>query len=155
RLTEEQARHRQVTAKLYRRGGRVERMELINGYGSLAADNESESYVSGRDDLDEAVKECRWDYTYNSAGRTLSEKAYDQNGRLVWALLYSGEDLNAAHYEDALGYVRSRSGSGAAYVEFVRSPDGRDVEIRFKDRNGDPQPDKDGVFALRYEYDAR
>src|SRR5207244_120630 len=96
--------------------------------------------------------ECRFVYVRNSqTGSALKEKAYHPSGQLGWVLQYTNEDrlTPQGQFLDAEGYPFRRSQAGALYVAFVRSGEGYEVETRFLDKDGQPQPNDAGEFGYR------
>jgi YD repeat-containing protein len=153
RLTEEQARHRYVTYKFYRRGGRVEKVEVVNGHGVLTGDHPTVAYLSRSKDADAEKRECRFDFQRNEKGEVTEQVASDRAGNVVWEFHFTRNDT--AHYTDRHGFPRARTGSGAAYVEFVRSAAGFVTEVRYLDSRGRPQPNQNGVYGARRKVDDR
>jgi YD repeat-containing protein len=156
RLTEDQARHRRATYKVYRRGGRVERVEAVNGLGTLASGFGPRAALADAAprNLGLATRgESRWEYGRNEPGDVTEEVARDRAGGLVWVFHYTTR--TTGQFTDDKGFPLPRAGSGAAYVEFTRSEDGLDTEVRYLDRNGRRKPDRDGLAGKRWEYDAR
>jgi hypothetical protein len=140
RVGEEDARRRQTTYRFTRRGGRVEQVEVVNGSGRYTTEHDEDALLDRREpnQLDEPEKECRFAFHHDQGGNVLRQEAFDRNGNLVWALQYTTP--TTAHYTDRQGYPRARTGSGAAYVEFVWSPAGFEQEVRYRDRNGNRHP---------------
>jgi hypothetical protein len=156
RVSEAQARHRHLTYKFYRRGGRVERVEAVNGLGALTTGSGMGAALaepSPRNQGMDTRGESRWEYGRNEQGEITQETARDRAGGLAWVFHYTTR--TTGQFTDETGFPRPRAGSGAAYVEFTRSEDGLDQEIRYLDRNGRRKPDRDGVAGKRWEYDAQ
>jgi serine/threonine protein kinase len=154
RLSAEQARHRYYTYKFYRRGGQVEKVEIVNGQGQLTTRYAPDSFLQGRADRGKARRqECRYEFRRDAHGQLEEEVASDPSGDVVWVLHFTAP--TTAHYTDPSGFPRSRTDSGAAYVQFEWSDEGFPREVRYFDRNRAPQPDADGSFGVRNEFDAR
>jgi tRNA A-37 threonylcarbamoyl transferase component Bud32 len=154
-LSEEQARRRMLSYKFHRRGGRVEKLEVVNGHGRPAQGN---LLMVGVPQLDllagsGATALCRFEYQRDEQGRLTRETAFDRRGEVVWAFVYTTPET--AHYVDRYGYPLTRVGSGAAYVEFNWSPEGFPTLTRYLDRNRQRRPDSNGVYGIRQEFDPR
>src|SRR5262249_29135957 len=96
---------------------------------------------------------CAFDYLRDESGRLTDEIARDVAGDVVWSFHYSGADTG--HYKDRGGLPFPPVASGAAYVRFVRTPDGLDRELYFLDAAGRPKPDAGGVYSQEEVSDAR
>ncbi|HZT82975.1 MAG TPA: protein kinase, partial [Gemmataceae bacterium] len=153
RLSDEQARHRQVSYRFYRRGGRVEQVVVVNGQGQPTTWHGPLAFLGGLWDPFSAKQECRYEYRRDESGRVTEEVAHDRAGDVAWVFHYTTP--NTGHFTDKMGFVRARAGSGAASVEFLRSPEGFDEEVRYLDGNGNRRPDRDGVHGKRFELDER
>jgi hypothetical protein len=152
-----QQRRRHMTYRFYRRGGRVEKVEVVNGFGDLTT---SQSLAALREDAgDTSVGrgECWYDYKYNDAGQLMVETAYDRNNQVVWRFQYTAHDRlkSLGHYTDKNGFPRPRAASGAVYVETLWDEAGFDKEIHFLDRAGKRRPANDRVYGTRGQADAR
>jgi hypothetical protein len=165
RLEEAQARRRYLTYKVYRRQGRVEKVEIVTGLGELSG-KEIQSHLAirhGRSAYIEDLRqpggdpECRYEYKYNDRGQVAEEIASDAQGRILWVFHYTahGETTSTGHFTDERGFPRPRAASGAAYVAISRTSEGWDRRIRYLDRRGRPAPIQDGSYGLRQEHDAR
>jgi hypothetical protein len=150
RVEEEAARHRHLTYKVYSRAGRVEAVEIINGAQELATDHPVRPLLA---QPDRPQPECRYEYQYDHQGKPIEERALDRSGRRVWALHYTQE--TTGYFTDPRGFIRPRTGSGAAYVSLVWSEEGWESEIRYLDRDGKPQPSAEGSFGERRQFDSR
>jgi tRNA A-37 threonylcarbamoyl transferase component Bud32 len=163
-LEESQARRRYLSHKVYRRAGRVEKVEIVTGLGELSG-TEIHSHLAirhGRSAYIEDVRtqagepECRFEYQYNDRGQVTEEIASNALGRILWVFLYTahGDMASTGHFTDEGGFPRPRAASGAAYVAISRTPQGWDKEIRYLDRRGRPAAIQDGSYGLRQEHDA-
>jgi hypothetical protein len=164
-LDESAARQRYLSHKIYRRAGRVEKVEIVTGRGELSG-TEIHSHLAirhGRSAYIEDIREpagepeCRYEYRYDDRGQLTEEIASNALGRTLWVFHYTahGEATSTGHFTDAQGFPRPRAASGAAYVAVSRTPEGWDREIRYLDRRGRPAPIQDGSYGLRQEHDAR
>ena len=154
-LTEEQRKHRAVTYRFYRRDGKVEKMEAVNGHGVPVFD----TAWRGVDNLDvfprdrKSRRACCYEYRRNEAGQLVEEVALDAEGQVVWVFHYTTPTL--AQFTDKRGVQLTRTASGAAYVEYTWSDQGFATEIRFLDRSGrKPRPDGNRVYGYHYDRDA-
>jgi hypothetical protein len=164
-LEESQVRRRYLSHKVYRRGGRVEKVEIVTGHGELSG-TEIYSHLAlrhGRSPYLEDVREpagepeCRYEYLYNDRGQVTEEIASNALGRTLWVFHYTAHSATTStgHYTDQRGFPRPRAASGAAYVAVTRTPEGWDRDLRYLDRRGRPAPIQDGSYGLRQEHDAR
>lgn len=154
-LTLEQARRRTLNYRFSRRGGKVEQVEVVNGYGHLTTQDTGSMYVDRLDSLADLSpgQACRYQYRRNEQGELTEEIAFDRTGQVVWRFHYTTR--NTGHYTDDRGFPLSRSGSGVAYIEFVWSAAGFQQEVHFLDRMGNRRPNRQGVFGIRRELDQR
>lgn len=155
-LSEAQARGRQATYKFLRRGGVVEAVEIVNGHGYPRGTLRLGSYVDTLASLraESLNREpCRFEYRRDAQGELSQEIALDMLGETAWILQYPTP--NVAYFADRKGFPRARTGSGLAFVEFIRSEDGLEQEIRYLDRNGQRRPDQNGIFGFRTRVDTR
>lgn len=152
-LSDEQVRHRNFSYRFYRRGNRVEKVETVNGQGQLTNRAAVGAFLQSGADLDRARQECGWQFKRNDRGDLSEITATDRVGEVVWVMHFTTR--STAHYADKRGFPRSRADSGAAYVEFTWSEQGFAVESRYFDRNGKPQPNGDGSFGTRQEFNDR
>jgi hypothetical protein len=159
-LSERDARGRQIAFKFYRRGGRVHRVDLVNGSGELSTHHDVEALLNRAvpSPITNAIrrppkKECRYEFTYRQHGQVEKETAFDRWGNVIWTLHYTTPET--AHYTDSRGFPRSRTGSGAAYVAFTWSAAGFEQEVHFLDHNGNAHPDDEGAFGIRRRHDDR
>jgi hypothetical protein len=150
RLEETQAQRRYLSYKVYRRSGRVAKVEIVTGRGELSG-KEIHSHLAirhGRSAYIEDIRqpagepECRYEYKYNDRGHVTEETAADALGRILWVFHYTahGETTSTGHFTDERGFPRPRAASGAAYVAIRRDSQGREREIRYLDRRGQPAP---------------
>jgi YD repeat-containing protein len=178
RLSAEQIRGRQVSYKVYRRGGRVVQVEVINGQGELTSEHQVGTELERAEgQRNTANKECRYVYRWKPDGELLEEEAQDRHDNVVWVLHYTTPEV--AQYTrvraraDAVertqtdgrsgfsvsaargGLPEARARSGASHIAFKWSEAGFADEVRFLDGNGNPAPDDGGVFGIRREHDER
>src|SRR4029077_15003758 len=98
-------------------------------------------------------RECRYEYRYDQRGDVSEEIAYNRRGAAVWTFQFTGR--NVGHYKDGRGFPAPRAGSGAAYVEFVWSPEGFEQETWYLDPFGKRRPAKNGVTGIRRQPERR
>jgi serine/threonine protein kinase len=151
-IGESQARHRQTSYKFYRRAGRVERVDTVNGHGQPTTFHDIEAFLS-RDESSVSKRECRYDFRYNERGELTEQVASDRMGFVVWTFQYTTP--TTGHFTDRRGFPAPRAGSNAAYVEFRWSDEGWPVLVRYLDRVGKRQALASGVAGERREFDAR
>ncbi|HVS34820.1 MAG TPA: protein kinase [Gemmataceae bacterium] len=155
-VTEEQSKHREVTYRFYRRDGKVEKMDAVNGHG-VPAFQTTWRHVNSLDVFSRDTKLRRascYEYRRNETGQLVEEVALDPQGEVVWVFHYTTPTL--AQFTDKRGFQLTRTASGVAYVEYTRSDQGFATEVRFLDRSGrKPRPDNNGAYGYRYDLDAR
>jgi hypothetical protein len=154
RLTPEEVSHRDNSLKFYVQGGRVVGLDVVNGFGVMTVNNSVDTFIGESDSSNDAQQEFQFRWEFNTEGRVTKELAFDRERRLVWALVFNAESADVGHYEDKYGYARARTSSGAAYVQFTRDANGYDVQARFTNSRGDPEPNQDGVFGWSRVVDA-
>jgi Protein kinase domain len=170
-LTEEQARRRDSTYKIYRRDGKVEAMEAVNHLGRLTNRHGYDAYLESRGLLGMVQQilrggpggpgqfgaarhdECRWEYQRNEKGELVREVALDKAGGVAWAFTFTNP--TTGFFTDERGFPRPRAGSGAAYVSFDYDANGFVVGAHYLDRAGKRRPDTDGVYGQKIERDER
>jgi serine/threonine protein kinase len=163
RVTPKVAQHRASTYKFFRRGryGSVEKVELVNGLGKCPSANlgfVQATYIIDKPITSNESVPCLFIYERNAEGHVINAKVYEQDGRLLYETEHD-PNRNIAHYKSEGGFARALVGSGAAYVKFTRAETGPEVgavkEIRYFDQTGTSQPDYEGTFGVRYEFDTR
>ncbi len=161
RVAEEQVRRRHRTYKLYRRGGQVEKVEIINGSVALAGLHwplaGPAAHIGGPVGLVGARSACRFEYRRDDRGQVTDEIASNHNGQVLWVFHYSahGPKRSTGHFTDERGFPQSRAGSGAAYVEITWTGQGFETEYRYLDRQGNRRRVQDGSYGVRREVDTR
>jgi hypothetical protein len=164
-IDDRQARKRYLSHKIYRRQGRVEKVEIVTGRGELSG-TEHHSHLAirhGRSAYIDDIRtpagepECRYEYRYNDRGQVTEETASNALGRVLWVFHYTahGDRTSTGHFTDEHGFPRPRAASGAAYVAVTRTPEGWDRDIRYLDRRGRPAPIQDGSYGLRQAHNAQ
>ncbi|MFO0846496.1 MAG: hypothetical protein U0797_29695, partial [Gemmataceae bacterium] len=153
RLTADQVRRREGSFKLHSRGGKVEKVETINGRDRYAQRKASAMHFGKLDLLSGAGQPAvRHEYQRDDQGRVAREVAYDRYGAVAWRLVYSTP--TTAQYFDHAGRPLTRARSGAGNLEFVWTDDGLPREVWYLDRDGNRRPDAEGVYGLRQEFNA-
>jgi hypothetical protein len=113
RLSEAEAKRRRFSYKVYRRAGRVERVDVVDGQGELTTEHQTGALLQranvGRTEL-LTGRECRFEYARNERGGLTEERAYDRLGNVVWVLSYSGPDT--AFYANKEGTPEAPAGQG-------------------------------------------
>jgi hypothetical protein len=142
---------RNTSWKVYRKAGRVIKVETVNGRDQPAP-------AAGTDTMTDTMIEglgrpCSWEYVYSQEGDLVKEVARDRTGRLVYGLHYTTQ--TTAHYTDDRGYARLSELLDVASVEFVYGPDGLELEHRYQDPQGRRAPDRNGAYGRRFDYDGR
>jgi hypothetical protein len=154
--------HRPVSFRLTRFGrlGPVVNMEAVDGSGKPTIRHRVGNYLRYREDTDGTAEKspCRWELDFDRSGRVVYEKAYDDNGELVWGFVYSprfSATGASGHFVDVDGYPRAQRHSSAEYVRIEYDSDGFEKTVRFFDRNGKRQPGPDRAMGTRREFDHR
>ena len=108
-ITEEQARHAGRSYKFSTRGGKVERVEFLQG-GENPIDNAGEGtaftgYIADPRVSPERRREYRYEYRYDDQGRVAEELAFDQRGKVLWVFHYTAHgERSTGHYTDHRGF---------------------------------------------------
>jgi serine/threonine protein kinase len=140
RVSDKEMRHRNLTWKFTRRGGRVEKVEAVNGSGHPTTEHRHGAFIARED---EPRRECVYEYPRDEP----EEVARDRLGQVVWLFRFSSHtqsDRRTGYYADERGIPRARGGTGAAFVEFVYTEEGFEQEIRYLDKDGKPQANAEG-----------
>ncbi|MFO0880235.1 MAG: protein kinase [Gemmataceae bacterium] len=181
-LTEAKARRRGVSFRFELRGGQVQKIESVDHHGLLSTQHAVIPHLSdiepglratfvmpGRPVVPSVVRPsftpgfitggarlgntmCSWEYERDESGRVTREIARDAAGRIVWIFLLNRDGI--AHYTDERGFMLTRAGSGASYVQITWNDEGLETEVRYLGRNGKPRPGRDGIFGRRYKHDS-
>jgi hypothetical protein len=151
-VSEEEARRRNVTYRLRRRGGKVEQVDVLNGHLLPASSQGIAAYLD-RAEPGAERHECSYQVKRGADGKPLEEVARDQAGQVLYTFHYTSPATG--HYTDARGFPTARTASGAAYVRFVFDEQGFENEVWFLDRLGQPRADQRGVYGLRRRHDPR
>ncbi len=152
-LTADQVRRRYFSYKFYRRAGRVEKVEVVNGHDLPTTRHNVFAFIDNLCYAPDGKRECRYEFRRDEDGRVKEEVTYDRAGQVVWAFQYTSP--TSGFFKDARGFPRPRAGSGAVYVAIDWTPDGLEKEIRYLDRDNHPTPGRDGVYGQRQEFDER
>ncbi len=152
RLTEEQVRHRRLNWKFYRRAGRVEALESVDARGQPTTQHPLSTFLGSLDQSGGKQPVCRSEFVRNEQGRLTTEVARDRNGEVVW--FFHHDSLETGHYSDKNGYIRTASGTGAAYVQFSWSAEGFLQGTRYCDLHRKPQTGSGNIFGYRSELNA-
>ncbi len=153
RISDRHARHRPYSYRVYRRAGRVERVEVVNGSGAPTASHPFVPYLDELAASRHGRTDSTYEFRYDGQGRLTEEVALDRDGHVVWTFHFTGP--TTGHYTDERGFPRPRAGSGATYVEFVWTDEGLPREMHYLDRNGKPSSSPDGIQGVRMDFDAR
>ena len=170
-LAEDQVHHRQTSFRFIRKGrhGPVLKVQAIDGIGNLTTTHNVGAYLAlppDNDPSNTSTRECQWEYIRDDRGRVICERAYDKRDRLVWNFLYTqvegeqhpGITISNGIQIDKQGYIRNPTGTGAAYVNFWRPKtgdrrEGFDQVMKYFDGRRKPQPNREGSFGHRREFD--
>src|SRR5262249_55924445 len=150
-VTAEQVKTRQQTLRFYRQGGRVQKVEGINGSGRLTAmDNGAGKLtplqrVANPKDADAKYTEISSiEFKPHQDGSLFEEIARNRAGAVMWTLQYTSP---ATGQYVRSGFPESRTPSGAQFVKFEFTSDGLQKKAFFLDRLGKPAVNEDGVYA--------
>lgn len=154
RLSLDEVHHRSASLKMFRRGryGYIFEMQEINGSGQPGKSGLWVAMLPSMISTEGSRDDYRFTFERDANGNVVCEVAYDVAGRVSYAFKHNST-FNGGYYVDDHGYPLLRSGSGAAFEEYKRSPKGLYTEILFRDAYGQPQRDKDGDYGIRYEHD--
>jgi eukaryotic-like serine/threonine-protein kinase len=150
RVSEAEAHHRFVTWKFVKRGRQVESFEAVNGRGYPSVEHGVTAFIHR---LNEGKRECKYAYKRNADGALEEEIALDRAGEIVWVFHFSTP--TTGYYADKRGIPRARSGSGAAFLEFVFTDTGLARETHFLDKDGNPQASAENIFGFTCQFDER
>jgi hypothetical protein len=108
-VTAEQARRRNLTYRFSLRGDRVERIDVVTGYGRLTGRHLLRPALNAGDvslmlGPVRQRRECFYRYRYDDQGNVLEEEACDAAGRTVWKLHFSSP--TTAYFTDHRGFPR-------------------------------------------------
>jgi tRNA A-37 threonylcarbamoyl transferase component Bud32 len=156
-VTADQAGRCTLTYRFYRRAGRVEKVERVNGLGVPAPTPGTTARLDDQHGGVPERHEYRYEYQRNEQGQVIEETAYDRNDQVAWSFHYTAHtpSKSTGYFNDRQGFPRPRAASGAVYVEIGWREDGLESEVHYLDRTGQRRPDKDHVYGLRQEFDAR
>jgi eukaryotic-like serine/threonine-protein kinase len=159
-ISEGQARQRGRCVRVSRERQRVRRLETINGAGFLTPDIYGAEYLKGTRGSDQAAATCRWQFSYDEAGRVAMEEMSNASGRVVNRCAYStagaaGRGAFAHYFLTASEVAHPQTKSGAAFVRISRDDAGFDRRLEYFDGAERRQPDELGSFGREIEVDAR
>ena len=107
-------------------------------------------------------KACRTEFTWKADGSPNTVVDFSANGVQLDKLQFpsnSDPASSVAYYSDADGIAKSRFKSGAAIMKTVFYITGQAAglprSVRYFDLQNKPQPDADGSYGERFEYDSR
>jgi hypothetical protein len=168
RLTADQVRQRNTSLAFHKHGrrGPVHEIRLVNSrdvyppvfaqtsWFTLASLNPlSQETVDG---VPETLATSSLVFERDARGKILNQIAYNRAGRQIYMLRYVHP--NAAEYKHG-DITQVPRESGIALLRFIRPEIGPEVglaqEVRYFDRAGTPQPDRDGAYGVRYIFDPR
>jgi YD repeat-containing protein len=157
RIPESRVARRAYTYKVYHKGNRVEKVEVMNGSGTLAPSHPLTAHLEDSEEANHVSHECRYEYQYNDQGQVVQETASNRSGQVVWRFQYTAHtpERSAGYFADRLGFPRARAASGAVYVETLWTPEGFEREIHYLDQAGRRRPGNDHVYGVRHELDSR
>lgn len=180
-LTETQVRQRPVSYRIRSRGGRIERLDVVDSEGRFTRDDgvifmqslegepagQFERSLRESSALDELPpgdplfrdlgvglfrsRETSFTFDRDADGRVTCENALDCDGKIVFKLQYTTP--STATFTNAAGYPVTVNASGATFLEFCRDAEGYDEVIRFLDREGKPSFSEYCASAWRFGYD--
>jgi serine/threonine protein kinase len=107
-LSEAEVRRRYFSYKFYRRAGRVEKVEVVNGQGLPTTRHNVFAFIDSLCYSPDGKRECCYEYQRDEGGRVTEEVAYDRAGKVVWAFQYTS--AGTGYFKDARGFPHPRSG---------------------------------------------
>lgn len=151
-LTAEEVRHREASLRFHSRGGRVERIEVVNSRGELTTRHRFGSGIATVESwLEIGRPECQFVYAYDDAGRVVSETANDAESEMVWSFQFTSP--TGGYYKDRRGFPAPQAVGGATYIEYVFNADGRPELERYRDASANPKPDGLGSYGSHNAFD--
>jgi YD repeat-containing protein len=154
RLTLEEAHHRNFVWKFQVRGGRVERVELVNGSDCYPPLGQLIQVALER--IDMPSRTCSMEYMRDESGQVIKVIGRDRSNNVDWTFHYV--TATQGFYADEEGIPRAHGGTGAAHVRMASTSapqEGYRERMWFVDEDGKPQADANGVFCYRSEFDSR
>ncbi len=159
-VTEEQQKRRAETYRFYRRGqlGKVFRVECINGWGDLVPPTAGAEFMALTQESEEHRSECAFEFKYDEDGNLVHTAASDRRGRSVYVLSFppatGRQKVVRAGFKNPNWLPTPRAPSGASLVEYTRSDDGLDIQVRYLDSRGNTVPDAEGSHGFRSTFNA-
>ncbi|MGH9195289.1 MAG: TIR domain-containing protein [Acidimicrobiia bacterium] len=162
-LTDEDVRHRNVSLAFHKRGrwGVVHEIRAVNsrgGYPPVFTYFPPVSFVflnPFANELSEISGLCRVTFMRDADGRVVAQIGYNRSDRPLYTLHYAQPDF--VEYKEG-AFSKAVRESGITHIKFVRpetGPEaGLDKELLYFDRDGQPQPDRDGTYGYRSTFDA-
>ena len=148
-LDPDEITHCGETARITYQGGRVVRVDGVNGCG-YPCPVLGEMLIG---ELDEKSPACSILFKRNAQGEVIEQVALDRNDQVLWTFHFSTP--TTGFYADERGLPLTRSKTEATFVEFVYSDKGHLAEIRYLDKRGKPLPNQKGICGSRREYNER
>ncbi len=175
KITPDHASHLNCYYKLSKKNnaGNWTYVEAFDGYHKPQTNHNLGTYIANQfDDNDENINSewrqklltvCKWQMIGDESGKeVIQERGLDADGNIVFCYNPTkvGERTYVGNYTDAWGMpimIRTDSLGNATgyanYVQITRDEKGREVLLKFTDRNGFQYKNKDGAYMTRKTYD--
>jgi hypothetical protein len=124
-LSEEEATARPRAFKVYRRDGRIERIDVLGPHGRLVRYNLFNLLATGGEGLISYDLESSYRYTRDGDGRVLEASAYHAADRVLWSVTY--ESNGRARYRECTNVV-TRALEAPVLFKVVRDEDGQGIQ---------------------------
>ncbi len=182
-LTTNQVQGRAVSYRLLRKGSKnpVYKVQAVRGIDRQLAKQSSTEGLAQISDIaaltrrhgistyfgsvsrdgdppNQGTQESQWEFIVDTGGRIVYEKAFDERNKLVWGLVYSPRlegQLDRAHYVGAEGFPKPQQGTTAEFVEFEYSGNGYEKNLRYFDRQHQPQLGPNNAFLIQQQVNAQ
>jgi hypothetical protein len=153
-LEEEEAVHRLPGYRVHYRGGKVERIDVLNAH-LVYNDHDSLPALLGQPapQLLGFPRDASLLVVREADGRPAKVEARDPWGQLNWSLESTG--AGAACFTDRRGSTNQRHFDTIIFLRLDADETGFVREIRLVDEAGRPRPTEQGVTAVRLERDGR
>jgi hypothetical protein len=175
KITADHASHLNCYYKLSKKNnaGNWTYVEAFDGYHKPQTRHDLGTYIANQfDDNDKNINSewrqklltvCKWQIIGDESGKeVIQERGLDADGNIVFCYNPTkvGERTYVGNYTDAWGLpimIRTDSLGNATgyanYVQVTRDEKGREVLLKFTDRNGYQYKNKDGAYMTRKTYD--
>ncbi|HEX3046917.1 MAG TPA: AAA-like domain-containing protein [Bacillota bacterium] len=140
------------TYKLFLKGGKVQKYQIVNCYDAPVPIERAENYfLNSQETSTDTYHQI--EYIYDAKGQVVYKKFLDQSGRFLGGFVFSP----ASNQSRARGYYVGKDGypktwGEAEYVNIEWSKEGYEHKVLYVDRYGQPQPGRDRAYGILKEY---